>query len=131
MVGEQVIALPPRGPAPVSTHPLLDRPHGWNTGAEPSVSRLVFRPGRRRPREEFGGDFPPQKARCAGGGCMASRPDARVADLRSVYVASGDARKTGDAAVADVGRSTVPPWTAGTSVSMVRGDSTGGAAIGA
>lgn len=52
------------------------------------------------PAEEFGGYFNFTKDGVRVAGCMSSQPGSEVPDVWSVYLATDDARKTVDAAVA-------------------------------
>jgi predicted enzyme related to lactoylglutathione lyase len=56
------------------------------------------------PAEQFGGYFSFLKDGVRVAGCMAAQPDAGVADIWSVYLATDDARKTTDTAVANGGQ---------------------------
>ncbi len=56
------------------------------------------------PAEEFGGYFNFTKDGVRVAGCMAGQPDSEVPDVWSVYLATDDARKAVDAAVAHEGK---------------------------
>jgi predicted enzyme related to lactoylglutathione lyase len=82
------------------------------------------------PAEEFGGYFNFTRAGVRVAGCMARQPGAEVPDVWSVYLATDDARKTVDAAVANGGQVLVPAMDVGDLGVMAVVNDPGGAAIG-
>jgi predicted enzyme related to lactoylglutathione lyase len=82
------------------------------------------------PNEAFGGYFNYTKDGVRIAGCMASMPDAPVTDAWSVYLASDDARKTVDVAVANGGQAVVPAMDIADLGTMAVLSDPGGAAIG-
>ncbi len=82
------------------------------------------------PAEEFGGYFSFTKdgVRVAGG--MASQPGSGVPDVWSVYLATDDARKTVDAAVANGGQVIVSAMDVGDLGTMAVVSDSGGAGLG-
>jgi len=82
------------------------------------------------PSEEFGGYFNFTKDGVRVAGCMASQPGAQVPDLWSVYLATDDARKTADAAVAHAGQVIVSAMDVGDLGTMAVLSDPGGAGIG-
>jgi predicted enzyme related to lactoylglutathione lyase len=82
------------------------------------------------PAEEFGGYFNFTKDGVRVAGCMASRPDSEVPDVWSVYLATDDARKTVDAAVANGGQVLVPAMNVADLGTMAVVSDPGGAVIG-
>ncbi|HEV7450406.1 MAG TPA: VOC family protein [Pseudonocardiaceae bacterium] len=82
------------------------------------------------PAEEFGGYFNFTKDGVRVAGCMASRPGSEVPEVWSVYLATDDARKTVDAAVANGGQVLVPAMDVGDLGTMAVVSDPGGAGLG-
>jgi predicted enzyme related to lactoylglutathione lyase len=84
------------------------------------------------PSEEFGGYFIFTKDGVPMAGCMASQPGAPMSpsDIWSVYLATDDAKKTADAAVANGGQVYVAPMDVGDLGTMALVADAGGGAVG-
>ena len=82
------------------------------------------------PAEEFGGYFNFAKDGIRVAGCMSSQPDSPVTDIWSVYLATDDARKTIETAIAAGGQVAVPAMDVGDLGTMAVVVDDGGAAIG-
>ena len=82
------------------------------------------------PVEEFGGYFSFRKDDVRVAGCMPSQPSAGMPDAWSVYLASDDAGKTLEAAVAHGGQVRVPAMTVGDLGTMAFVTDASGAGIG-
>jgi predicted enzyme related to lactoylglutathione lyase len=82
------------------------------------------------PSPELGGYFNFTKDGIRVAGCMSSQPDAPVRDIWSVYLATDDAGKTVDAAIADGGQVIVPAMDVADLGTMAVVADPGGAAIG-
>jgi predicted enzyme related to lactoylglutathione lyase len=82
------------------------------------------------PAAEFGGYINFQKDGVRIAGCMASEPGSGMPDLWSVYLASGDARKTTDLAAGGGGQVLVQPIDVGDLGTMAVVSDPGGAGIG-
>lgn len=82
------------------------------------------------PNEEFGGYFNFQRDGARVAGCMASRPDAGMPDVWSVYLASDDASKTVEAARANGGQVYVEPMAVADLGTMAFLGDVGGAGVG-
>jgi predicted enzyme related to lactoylglutathione lyase len=80
--------------------------------------------------EEFGGYFSFRKDDVRVAGCMASQPGQGVPDVWSVYLASDDAQKTVETAVANGGDVHVQTMPVGDQGTMAMVTDVGGAAIG-
>lgn len=82
------------------------------------------------PDEQFGGYFIFTKDGVPVAGGMASQPDMVPSDMWSIYLASDDATKTLEAAVANGGQTFVGPMVVGDLGTMAMIGDAGGAAIG-
>ncbi|MFN2505579.1 MAG: VOC family protein [Acidimicrobiales bacterium] len=82
------------------------------------------------PAEEFGGYFSFSKGGVRVAGCMASQPGSGMPDVWSVYLATDDAEKTLEAAVANGGQILVQPMTVGDLGTMGFASDANGAGIG-
>jgi len=82
------------------------------------------------PAEEFGGYFTFRKGDVQVAGCMAAQPGAGMPDTWAVYLATDDAAKTLDTAVAEGGRLLVQAMAVADLGTMGVVADTGGAAIG-
>ncbi len=82
------------------------------------------------PADEFGGYFNFTKDAIRLAGCMASQPDSRLPDVWSIYLASDDAGKTVDLAIARGGGVHVQEMVVGDLGSMAMVSDPGGAVIG-
>jgi predicted enzyme related to lactoylglutathione lyase len=82
------------------------------------------------PAEEFGGYFNFAKDGVRIAGCMAAQPGSGVSDIWSIYLATDDAGKTVDAAVANGGEVQVAAMPVGDLGTMGVVTDPGGAAIG-
>ena len=82
------------------------------------------------PAEKFGGYFNFTKDGVRVAGCMVSWPGSEVPDVWSVYLATDDARKTADAAVANGGQVLVPAMDVADLGTMAVVSDVGGAGIG-
>jgi predicted enzyme related to lactoylglutathione lyase len=83
------------------------------------------------PAEEFGGYFMFSKDGVPVAGCMANQPGSFMPERWSVHLATDDARKTVDAAVAAGGQALVAPMDVGDIGTMSFVADPGGAGVGA
>src|SRR5438309_3631709 len=99
--------MPARKTAPVGAPCWVDLMTSNTAGSRAFYSQL-FGWTAGEPAEEFGGYFNFSKDGVLVAGCMASQAGSGVPDVWSVYLATDDARKTIDSAVANGGQVHVP-----------------------
>src|SRR5512135_3015033 len=96
-------SMPTRATPPIGAPCWVDLMTSDTSGARTFYSQL-FGWEAEAPNEEFGGYFNFRKDGTLVAGCMARQPDMDIPDVWSVYLATDDARKTVDAAVAEGGK---------------------------
>lgn len=100
--------MPRRETAPIGAPCWVDLTTS-DTGRSREFYAQLFGWDAEEPAEEFGGYFSFTKDGVKVAGCMAAQPGADTPDVWSVYLATDDAEKTVETAVANGGRVTVAP----------------------
>ncbi|MGH9081511.1 MAG: VOC family protein [Acidimicrobiales bacterium] len=121
--------MPTRGLAPIGAPCWVDLMTSDAEVSRDFYTRL-FGWTAEEPNAEFGGYFNFTKDGVLVAGGMASQPDAGMPDAWSVYLATGDARKTAEMAGVHGGQIVAPPMDVGDLGTMAVVLDPGGAAIG-